>query len=167
MISGCLPFSLGPLSVQFSEKRRPSGVMISSRNVTREVAKLIQTQFTFVGDNERGPNITFERINLESSVALFLFTNLSEKLSFESINVTSTKIFLLCRLEVFAFPDQCGQPEIPINGTVDWQRGSPKATYSCVEGYALEPGKKTRTCQNGRWSGTQPICKPLPSDTAA
>ena len=54
----------------------------------------------------------------------------------------------------------CNQPLRPGHSLVsgnDRRHGS-KVTYNCNNGYSLV-GSKTRTCNDGRWSGNVPECK--------
>ena len=147
------------LNVQLSEKLRLLGIRISLKTESFHIRKFSTANFSFVGDEGKVPQIAYKRTNLSDSTSLFAFMNLTEELKIVSIKVASTASVDVCHLEIFAFPNECGHPEIPINGTVTWQRGSPTATYYCREGYHLEPNTKTRTCEEGKWSGTEPLCK--------
>ena len=159
-LSDCAPLSQTELlNVRLSEKLRLLGIRISSETKRLHLKKFSTANFSFVGDEEKVPQIAYKRTNLSDSTSLFAFMNLTEELKIVSIKVASTASVDVCHLEIFAFPNECGHPEIPINGTVTWQRGSPTATYYCREGYHLEPNTKTRTCEEGKWSGTEPLCK--------
>jgi Sushi repeat (SCR repeat) len=157
MLSACTSFSQNePLMVHLPDKRRLSGIRITS-GTDKTVQRFQKANFSFAGDDAVPHHITYQRNNLSDSMSFFVFTNLTEELSVLSIKLASSQSFTVCQLEIYALPNQCGHPEIPINGNVIWQRGSTSATYSCHEGYSLEPNT-TRTCQKGKWSGSEPIC---------
>jgi Sushi repeat (SCR repeat) len=165
-LSNCPSFSKSePLTAQLPEKRRLSAIRISSAADDTNVNKFKKANFSFAGDENVVPQIAYERNISSDSISLFVFTNLTEELSSLSIKLTSDKSFNLCQIELFALPDQCGHPEIPINGTVTWQRGYQNATYSCQEGYYLEQypiisfSAETRICEKGKWSGSEPLCE--------
>ena len=145
------------LMANLPEKRRLSGIKITSE-FDQIVKKFSESNFSFFGDGTIF-QIAYERKKISDSISLFVFTNLTEELSVLSIKFASSRSFIVCQLEVYALSEQCGHPEIPINGRVDWQRGSPNATYSCNEEYFLEPNSETRTCEEGKWSGSELICK--------
>jgi Sushi repeat (SCR repeat) len=160
MLFECFTLSQNePLVVHLTEQRRLSGVRITSGTSKSDVIYFQRANFKFTGGQEQIP---YER-NLNESISLFVFENSNQRASSQSVEIVSTKSFQLCQLEMYALVDQCGHPEIPINGTVTWQRGSTIATYSCHEGYALERitvfDWNTRTCQNGKWSGSELRCK--------
>jgi Sushi repeat (SCR repeat) len=101
-----------------------------------------------------------EKKEMLSECLLFLENSALPKELFPlPIKIYFEQGFTSCILKIVASSDKCGHPEIPINGTVNWKRGSTSATYSCHEGYSLEPSNDTRTCQKGKWSGREPICK--------
>ena len=157
--SECQSFSQSePLMAHLTEKRRLSGIRITSGNENNIFQKFQRANFSFFG-NDSVFQITYQRKNLSDSMSSFVFTNLTEELSVLSIKLASSQSFTVCQLEVYALPEQCGHPEIPINGRVNWQRGSLNATYSCQEGYSLELNRETRTCEKGKWSGSEPLCK--------
>ncbi|XP_003387839.1 PREDICTED: sushi, von Willebrand factor type A, EGF and pentraxin domain-containing protein 1-like isoform X2 [Amphimedon queenslandica] len=57
-------------------------------------------------------------------------------------------------------PADCGQLESPANGMVETTgtKFYDTAVYSCMPGYRLQ-GDDSRTCsENGKWTGTAPIC---------
>jgi Sushi repeat (SCR repeat) len=144
-----------------SEKRRLSGIRIVSETNQTNVLKFQKAKFSFVGDEEYDRKIGYERINDKNSISFFIFTNLTEELTSVSVELIHSRGFYVGQLEIYAFPNQCGHPEIPINGTVNWQSGSPIATYSCHSGYAVHSADTTRTCDKGKWSGNEPVCKPI------
>ena len=153
------------LNVHLPEKHRLIGIKISSRTGNIHSKKFSAANFSFVGDDENAPKIAYERINLSDLISFFVFKNLTTELTGVSIKLASTQSIIVCRLEIFVLPNQCGHPETPINGTVAWQRGSPTATYYCRQGFYLEPNTETRTCEKGKWSGTAPLCKSLKKNT--
>ena len=56
-------------------------------------------------------------------------------------------------------PALCPTLTPPSNGAVTWDgltHGS-TATYTCDTGYYMA-GDNPRTCQNGVWSGQEPVC---------
>ena len=156
MLSECFTLSQNePLVAHLTKQRRLSGVRITSGTSKSDVIYFRRANFKITGRREQIP---YER-NLNESISLFVFENSNQRASSQLIEIVSTKSFQLCQLEMYALVDQCGHPEIPINGTVTWQRGSTIATYSCHEGYALEPKTTTRICHKGKWSGSEPLCK--------
>jgi Sushi repeat (SCR repeat) len=156
MLSKCFTLSqYEPLVAHLTNQRRLSGVRITSGTSKSDVIFFQRANFKFTG---RRGQIPSERTYSKKSVSSFVFKNSNQRTS-QSVEIVSTKSFELCQLEMYALVDHCGHPEIPINGTVTWQRGSTIATYSCHEGYALEPKTTTRTCHKGKWSGSEPLCK--------
>jgi Sushi repeat (SCR repeat) len=67
----------------------------------------------------------------------------------------------VCGIEVFTLNDECGQPEVPLNGRVQWNPGDTEAIYRCDDGYQLNVPFTTRECVDGKWDGLQPICECL------
>lgn len=66
----------------------------------------------------------------------------------------------ICEVEIYALGDQCGQPEIPINGHVDLSSDQLRATYQCAPGYKIDPeSDAVRKCVNGNWAGLEPVCR--------
>jgi Sushi repeat (SCR repeat) len=158
-LRGCTLFSeREQLMIHLPDKQRMFGIRITSE-IDDTFERFQKAIFVLAGDEVKVPQIAYERKNLSDSMSLFVFTNLTEELSSLTVKLVGNHYFNLCQLELFALPDQCGHPEIPINGTVTWQSGSSNAIYSCNEGYFLEPDTETRTCEKGKWSGTEPICK--------
>ena len=57
--------------------------------------------------------------------------------------------------------------DAPRNGDIDCSLGDDgkanpgdTCTYTCDDGYGLQEGSTTRTCQNdGNWSGMEPRCR--------
>ena len=144
------------LVAHLSKRRRLSGVRITSGKNRSDVNLFQKANFKFAG---RRGQIPSERTYSKKSISSFVFQISNQRTFSKSIEIVSTKSFQLCQLEMYALVDRCGHPEIPLNGSVTWQRGSPNATYSCDEGYALKPNTTTRTCHKGKWSGSQPLCK--------
>ena len=95
----------------------------------------------------------------EYGKALFQVVNVSfhffSYLSFPNDNVVRAGI-------------DCGSLVSPINGQISVSSttiGS-TASYTCSSGYSLS-GATVRTCQaNGQWSGTAPVCVPVPTTSA-
>jgi Sushi repeat (SCR repeat) len=157
MLSECFTLSQNePLVAHLTKQRRLSGVRITSGTSKSDVIYFRRANFKITGRREQIP---YERTKLNESISLFVFENSNQRASSQLIEIVSTKSFQLCQLEMYALVDHCGHPEIPINGTVTWQRGSTIATFSCHEGYALEPKTTTRICHKGKWSGSEPLCK--------
>ena len=53
---------------------------------------------------------------------------------------------------------ECGDPEQPTSSVVNRVSKS-EVEYSCLKGYRLEAGNRTRTCSKaGAWSGKTPRC---------
>ena len=65
----------------------------------------------------------------------------------------------ICGIEVFAYYDECGHPEVPLNGRVQWNTGDTEAIYRCDDGYRLNVPSATRQCVQGEWNGLQAICE--------
>ncbi len=158
LLSQCFTLSqYEPLVAHLSEQRRLSGVKITSGTSKSIVIFFQRANFKFTG---RRGQIPYERTYSKKSILSFNFKNLNQRDYSQLIEIVSTKSLQLCQLEMYPLVDQCRKfPEIPIHGTVTWQRGSPNATYSCHEGYALEPKTTTRICRKGKWSGSEPLCK--------
>ena len=60
-------------------------------------------------------------------------------------------------------PVNCGQPVSPEHGDIDvrFYTFNSIARYGCEYGYRLN-GNETRVCsEDGRWSGSDPVCDPL------
>jgi Sushi repeat (SCR repeat) len=149
--------------VQLRERRRLYGIRLDPVTSGLDVFVFGKAQFSFVGDKNEAPQIAYERMHLNNSSSLFAFKNLTEELTSVSFELVGSDGFSVRHLEIYAFPEQCGHPEIPKNGAVVWQSGSPTATYSCHSRYALHSANETRICQRGRWSGSEPVCKPFRS----
>jgi len=61
-------------------------------------------------------------------------------------------------------------PELPevVNGVITFTMNSAisiSATYSCDTGYAISSAVAVRTCDQGVWSGTAPICEGMTLNT--
>jgi len=64
----------------------------------------------------------------------------------------------LCGIEFLAYYDECGHPEVPLHGQVQWTPDDANATYRCDEGYHLESNVSTRYCIQGKWNGSELTC---------
>ena len=67
--------------------------------------------------------------------------------------------FQVCNVELLVFHDECGHPEVPLNGWVQWNPGDTEAIYRCDDGYRLNVPSATRQCVQGEWNGLQAICE--------
>jgi Sushi repeat (SCR repeat) len=65
---------------------------------------------------------------------------------------------LICGIEILAYYDECGHPEVPLHGQVQWTPDDANATYRCDEGYHLESNVSTRYCIQGKWNGPELTC---------
>jgi Sushi repeat (SCR repeat) len=77
---------------------------------------------------------------------------------FKNIRLTPNTGAYICEIILFAYHDECGHPEVPLHGHVQFEPGEAKAIYRCDDGYQLESNCSNRHCIQGRWNGSQPIC---------
>ena len=54
--------------------------------------------------------------------------------------------------------DECGYPEVPVNGHVYWEESEATAVFLCSAGYRRDTDEPVRKCVEGRWSGPEPAC---------
>jgi Sushi repeat (SCR repeat) len=64
----------------------------------------------------------------------------------------------ICGIEFLANYDECGHPELPLHGHVQWTPDDANTTYRCDEGYHLESNVATRYCIQGKWNGSELTC---------
>ena len=91
---------------------------------------------------------------------LFILEN-QQKLN--KILVMSPARCAICVTELLTYHDDCGHPDVPVNGKVEWN--DTNAIYRCDEGYRLVSGSQSRWCDQGRWTGSESICMKFASST--
>jgi hypothetical protein len=109
ILSKWFKFSRGQqLTIDLPEKRRLSGISMSSWTSRPDIYLFERANFSFFGGEE---NITIGhgRKNINNSASLFAFANVTGELS--SVKIVNLRGFRLCHLEIFSFPDECGHPE--------------------------------------------------------
>jgi Sushi repeat (SCR repeat) len=84
---------------------------------------------------------------------LFILENEQKLIRVRFVSPASCAV---CVTELLTYHDDCGHPEVPVNGKVDWN--DTNAIYRCGEGFQLISGSRTRWCDQGRWTGSEPIC---------
>jgi len=87
-----------------------------------------------------------------------VLTGYSKSYHFKDFQIKSNDWFYICEIVLFAYYDECGIPEVPLHGQVEYKPGDTEATYRCDDGYKLDSNYSIRHCIQGRWSGLQPIC---------
>jgi Sushi repeat (SCR repeat) len=90
---------------------------------------------------------------------VFFYFNGSVKFKKVRVSIGQFYSINVCGIEVFTLNDECGQPEVPLNGRVQWNPGDTEAIYRCDDGYQLNVPSDTRQCVQGKWNGLQPICE--------
>jgi Sushi repeat (SCR repeat) len=78
---------------------------------------------------------------------------------FQRIELVSKAEIYICKIELMTYHDECGHPEVPLNGSVKWNLGNTEAIYRCDDGYQLSAPYDIRHCVRGKWNGSQPICE--------
>ena len=98
---------------------------------------------------------TNRQLNYSSS---FVLTGYSESYNFKNFRFESNEWFRIYEIALFAYHDECGYPEVPLHGHVQFEPGDTKAIYLCDDGYHLASNISIRHCIQGQWNGSQPIC---------
>jgi Sushi repeat (SCR repeat) len=99
-------------------------------------------------------NLTINRIEYEDELVALLVLNTDVKLA--NLTLKADQNVSVCSAEIHTFPDQCGSPEVPIDGEVEWNTSI--AIYRCKKGFQLKSGDLTRQCVDGEWAGPMPVC---------
>ena len=86
-------------------------------------------------------------------------TDHQKNVYFQKIMLVSKAEIYICKIELMTYHDECGHPEVPLNGRVQWNPGDTEAIYWCDDGYQLNVPYDTRHCVRGKWNGSQPICE--------
>ena len=114
-------------------------------------------------DQSKWELLNVTRTNLvPDSNSSFVLTGYSKNYFklFKNFRLTSNNwSFYICKITLFAYHDECGHPEAPLHGHVQFEPGDTKATYRCDDGYQLNVPYDIRHCVRGKWNGSQPICK--------
>jgi Sushi repeat (SCR repeat) len=156
---GCLWFTQTTFVASLEDARRFYGIHLVTNNTK------IASDITIVGVvngnvamKYLGPDPTVEPVPVKSDLyGYFFFITQEEK--FSKILVRAKKDVYICYFKVLAMYDDCGHPEIPLNGQVQWEPGDTRATYRCERGFQLEPPAQSRECVRGTWTGVEPICE--------
>jgi hypothetical protein len=99
-------------------------------------------------------NLTINRIEYEDEFEALLVLNTGVKLA--SLTLKADQDVSVYSAEIHTFPDQCGSPEVPIDGEVEWNTSI--AIYRCKKGFQLKSGDLIRQCVDGEWAGPVPVC---------
>ena len=76
----------------------------------------------------------------------------------KELQFSSIEHAYICGIKFLAYYDECGHPEVPLHGQVQWIPDNVNATYRCDEGYHLEANVSTRYCTRGKWNGSERTC---------
>eukprot|EP00945_MAST-04E_sp_MAST-4E-sp1_P000404 g404.t1 len=78
--------------------------------------------------------------------------------------VSGGKRFFQTKVAGARFIQECGEPEIPKDGSMDGtnRKEGGRVVYTCKTGYTLV-GDAVRECKRGKWTGFLPICNPPPT----
>ena len=111
-------------------------------------------------DQSKWENLVVTRTNLvPHSSSSFVLTGYLKNYPFKNFLLTSNNwSFYICEIVLLVYHDECGHPEVPLNGRVQWKPDDTKATYRCDDDYQLVSNYSTRHCIQGQWNGSQPIC---------
>ena len=107
--------------------------------------------------------VEFHQKRLNSSGFFLIMGQETAESKWKSVLVTinsNMEGVQLCEIEIFALADQCGHPEIPLNGHVQWKSSDLTAIYNCNPGFQMEPYTPIRHCLRGTWIGQEPVCRP-------
>jgi Sushi repeat (SCR repeat) len=159
--SGCQYINTG-YSYQFEieEERRLHSIHI--RTTISYWNHLKKAALTFQGrkkDRSERENLKVTRTNHELNFSSsFVLTDFSKSYHFKYFSFASNAWVYICEIVLFAYHDECGHPEVPLNGRVQWKPDDTEAIYRCEDGYQLDSNYSTRHCIQGQWNGSQPIC---------
>ena len=110
-------------------------------------------------DQSKWENLDVTRTNHEiHSSSILVLNKYSNSYHLKKLIFKSNKWFRVCEIVLFSYHDECGHPEVPLNGRVQWKPDDTKATYRCDDDYQLVSNYSTRHCIQGQWNGSQPIC---------
>ena len=156
---GCQWFTQKTFVASLEDARRFYAIHLVTNNTN------IASDITFAGvvDGNTaikylGPNPLVDPVHVKSDLYGYLFFITQEE-KFSKLLVRAKKDVYVCDFTILAMYDDCGHPEIPLNGQVQWEPGDTRATYRCERGFQLEPQAQSRECVRGTWTGVGPICE--------
>jgi len=158
--SGCRNIYTG-YSYQFviKKERRLHSIQIRTISFWNNLKNAVLTFQGWKKDRSERENIKVTRTNHELNFSSsFALTDFSKSYHFKYFSFASNAWVYICEILLFAYHDECGHPEFPLNGRVQWKPDDTEAIYRCEDGYKLDPNYSTRLCFQGEWNGPQPIC---------
>jgi hypothetical protein len=99
-------------------------------------------------------SLTINRIEHENESTALVVLNTGVRLA--KLTLKADRDVSVCYADIYTFPDQCGSPEVPIDGEVKWNTST--VVYRCKKGFQLKSGDLIRKCVDGEWTGTVPVC---------
>ena len=147
--------------VDLNPWKRLSGVLIEHDSMSRTNVSYNVFVMDGTENGHKWRNVSAHQINGKNYTILTLANRheFVSKLGFRpNSGRGETKGISITRAELLTLNDNCGHPEIPINGHVQWMTNDITASYSCDKGYRLNPKSKIRHCIKGSWDGSEPTC---------
>jgi Sushi repeat (SCR repeat) len=146
-------------SFQIQKERRLHSIRL--RTTFHNWNRLEKTVLTFYGRKNnplKWENLNISRKNHELDFSSSLVLNGYSNYHFKKFSFASNIWIYICEIELIVYHDECGQPEVPLHGHVQFETDDTQAIYRCDDGYKLDSNHPIRHCIQGQWNGSQPIC---------